>query len=276
MSIAFAVTNNLDWTVSKRPLFFNDESGNPVQWESKVAVVRDDTGAPLGAVSSDYEIVQNSDLLSLINPMVDEGILEIKKMGYLNNGARVFAQAKINHDFQVVGEDYQAYITLLNGHVGNHSVAIGPSAVRVVCGNTFTMAMADIKDRYRHFKGVNQVVLESKAVINYVESCMKKYSEKAEALKLNVCSIGNFHKGLEKIFKRDVNSIRQVEQLNKLFYNGAGNDGRTYYDAFNAITDFSSNSSRRTAEGRFNYSNFGSGTILNSRAMNVFSEMATV
>jgi len=276
MSIAFAVTNNLDWTVSKRPLFFNDENGNPVQWESKVAVVRDDNGVPLGAVSSDYEIVQNSDLLSLINPMVDEGILEIKKMGYLNNGARVFAQAKINQDFQVVGEDYQAYITLLNGHVGNHSVAIGPSAVRVVCGNTFTMAMADIKDRYRHFKGVNQVVLESKAVINYVESCMKRYSAKAESLKLNACSIDNFHKGLEKIFKRDTNSIRQVEQLNKLFYSGAGNEGRTYYDAFNAITDFSSNLSRRTAEGRFNYSNFGSGTILNSRAMAVFSEMAAV
>lgn len=276
MSIAFAVTNNLDWTVSKRPLFFNDSEGNPVQWESKVAVVRDDTGAPLGAVSSDYEIVQNSDLLSLINPMVDEGILEIKKMGYLNNGARVFAQAKINKEFQVVEEDYQAYITLLNGHVGNHSVAIGPSAVRVVCGNTFTMAMADIKDRYRHFKGVNQVVLESKAVINYVDSCMKKYTEKAETLKLNVCSPGNFHKGLEKIFKRDVNSIRQIEQLNKLFHSGAGNDGRTYYDAFNAITDFSSNLSRRTAEGRFNYSNFGSGTLLNSRAMAVFSEMATV
>ena len=44
---AFAVSDNLDWTVSKRPLFFTGNDGRPVQWDQKVAIVRDDTNRGL-------------------------------------------------------------------------------------------------------------------------------------------------------------------------------------------------------------------------------------
>ena len=48
---AFAIANDLNWSVSKRPLFFAGNDGKPVQWDEKVAVVRDDTGRGLGTVS---------------------------------------------------------------------------------------------------------------------------------------------------------------------------------------------------------------------------------
>jgi phage/plasmid-like protein (TIGR03299 family) len=272
----FAVTNDLSWTVSKRPLFFAGNDGQPTQWTEKVAIVRDDTGRALGTVSNDYEIVQNDTLLSLINPMVEEGILTVENMGYLNYGARVFAQAKIAQEFRVLGEDYSAFITLLNGHVGNASVAIGPAAVRVICGNTFAMAYAGIGEKYRHMLGVNQKVLDSKAVINYVNAAMGKYAEHVEKLERKSCSAGEFNRAMSEIFQKDTAKIKQIEVLNNLFYNGAGNSGRTYYDAFNAVTDFSSNRSRRTTDGRFNYANFGAGANLNQRAMRVLTELAAV
>ena len=241
-----------------------------------MAIVRDDTGRALGTVSNDYEVVQNDTLLSLINPMVEEGILTVENMGYLNYGARVFAQAKIAQEFRVLGEDYSAFITLLNGHVGNASVAIGPAAVRVICGNTFAMAYAGIGEKYRHMLGVNQKVLDSKAVINYVNAAMGKYAEHVEKLERKSCSAGEFNRAMSEIFQKDTAKIKQIEVLNNLFYNGAGNSGRTYYDAFNAVTDFSSNRSRRTTDGRFNYANFGAGANLNQRAMRVLTELAAV
>ena len=75
---AFAVANNLDWTVSQRPLYFTGNDGQPVKWEEKVAVVRDDNGRCLGSVSPNYETMQNSDLLKLVQPLVDEGLLSIE------------------------------------------------------------------------------------------------------------------------------------------------------------------------------------------------------
>jgi phage/plasmid-like protein (TIGR03299 family) len=271
---SFAVTNDLNWSVSKRPLFFTGNDGQPVQWDEKVAIVRDDTGRGLGTVSPDYEIVQNETLLGLIKPMVDEGLLTIENMGYLKHGAKVFAQAKIAEDFRVLGEEYKAYITLLNGHTGNLSVAIGPAAVRVICGNTFAMAYAGIGERYRHMMGVNEKVLDSKAVINYVNAAMGKYAEHVETLAKTPCSPGQFNRAMSEIFDKDAAKIKQIQTLNDLFYNGAGNEGRTYYDAFNAVTDFSSNRSRRDSAGRFNYANFGAGSNLNQRAMRVLTELA--
>jgi phage/plasmid-like protein (TIGR03299 family) len=273
---AFATNDNLQWTVSHRPLFFTGNDGQPTQWDGQVAVVRDDTGRCLGSVSSTYETVQNQDLLKLIQPMVDEGVLTIENMGHLKHGAKVFAQAKINQEFQVIGEDYNAYITLLNGHVGNASVAIGPSATRVICGNTFAMAYSDLGEKYRHAMGVNERVLDSKAVINYVDGAMKRYGEYVETLASAPCSAAAFKNAVEKIYAKDAGNLRHIETLNNLFYTGAGNDGRTYYDAFNAITDYASNQSRRDAAGRFNYANFGTGAKVNQRAMRVLTELAAV
>ena len=273
---AFATNDNLQWTVSHRPLFFTGNDGQPTQWDGQVAVVRDDNGRCLGSVSSGYETVQNQDLLKLIQPMVDEGVLTIENMGHLKHGAKVFAQAKINQEFQVIGEDYNAYITLLNGHVGNASVAIGPSATRVICGNTFAMAYSDLGEKYRHAMGVNERVLDSKAVINYVDGAMKRYSEYVETLANAQCTSASFVTAVEKIYAKDAGNLRHIETLNNLFYNGAGNEGRTFYDAFNAITDYASNQSRRDASGRFNYANFGTGAKVNQRAMRVLTELAAV
>jgi hypothetical protein len=194
-------------------------------------------------------------------------------MGYLNNGSKVFAQARINQDFQVVGEDYRAFITLLNGHTGNASVAIGATATRVICGNTFSMAYSDLSERYRHQVGVNERVLESKAVLNYVNGAMAKYAQSVEKLATTPCSSTQFRNALEEIYLKDANKIRNIEVLNNLFYSGAGNEGRTMYDALNAVTDYSSNRSRKTESGRFNYTNFGKGATLNRRAMAVLTEL---
>lgn len=275
---AFAVTSDLNWTVSHRDLFFTGEDGQPVKWEEKVAVVRDDTGKCLGSVSPQYETVQNKELLSLIQPMVDEGLLVVEKMGYLNHGSKVFAQARINQEYQVVGENYNAYITLLNGHTGNASVAIGPTAVRVYCNNTFAMAYSELSEKYRHMEGVNERVLESGSVIEYVNSSMLKYTEYVDKLAVKPCSAEQFRQSLEAIYQKDVNKMRDsfVSQLNNLFYNGRGTEGRTFYDAFNAVTEYGSNFSRKTDSGRFNYANFGQGSRVNQRAMRVLTEMAAV
>jgi len=273
---SFAVTNNLDWTVSHRPLVFVGNNGEFVKWDEKVAVVRDDNGCCLGAVSPSYETVQNQDLLAQINPMVEEGLLTIENMGYLSHGAKVFAQAKINQEFRVFGESYNSYITLLNGHIGNASVAIGTTASRVICGNTFAMAYSDLSERYHHRVGVNDRILESTSVLNYVNGCMDAYSTKVEKLASTTCTSGQFRTAMESIYQKEASKMRNIDRLNQLFYGGRGNEGKTFYDCFNAVTEYATHYSRKTADGRFNYSNFGQGSRINIRAMRVLTELASV
>jgi phage/plasmid-like protein (TIGR03299 family) len=274
----FSVTDDLSWAVEKRPLYFTGNDGQPVAWPEKVAVVRNDTGRCLGVVSRDYETVQNSDLLSLLKPMVSEGLLTIENTGYLNHGSRVFAQACLNKEYQVIGEEYKAYVTILNGHVGNASVAIGSTMTRVICGNSFTSAYSDISEKYRHSAGVTQKVLDSTFVIDYVNGALGKYAEYMEKLAGARCTGSQFKEYLEAVYEKPVDKMREyfVAQLNDLFYSGRGNEGRTLHDAFAACTDYSSNQSRKTESGRFLYSQFGQGARSNIRALQVGLELAAV
>jgi phage/plasmid-like protein (TIGR03299 family) len=232
----------------------------------------------LGVVSPSYELVQNEDLKSLISPMIDEGLLTVRTQGYLNKGAKVFIQAEVAQEFRVAGESYKGLITLLNGHVGNASVAIGTTATRVICSNTFSMAYRDIGEKFRHSAGVTERVLESTAIITYVNDAMRKYSEYVETLAGARCTGLQFKQAVEEIYQQPVDKMRDgfVSQLNNLFYNGKGNSGRTMYDAFNAVTEYATHYSRKNASGRFNYANFGKGADINRRAMAVLTEMATV
>ena len=274
----FAITNDLNWSVSHRPLFYQRANGSTAEWPDRVAVVRDDTERCLGSVSSDYETLQNADLLKLVNPLVEEGLLTISNMGYLNHGARVFAQAKLNQEYKVIGEDYKGYVTLLNGHVGNCSVAIGSTMTRVICGNTFTSAYSDISEKYRHSAGVTGRVLESSYVINYVNGAMGTYAEYMEKLAKEKCTAAQFRNYLEVVYNKDIGKMRDsfVDQLNNLFYNGKGNEGKTYHDAFAAVTEYASNYSRKSISGRFLYSQFGQGARINNRALRAGLELAAV
>ena len=246
-------------------------------WNEKQAVVRDDNDVALGVVSPEYELVQNEDLKSLINPMVSEGVLTIVKQGYLNKGARVFIQAEVNQEFQVVGENYKGLITLLNGHTGNASVAIGTTATRVICGNTFSMAYRDIGEKFRHSAGVTERVLESTAIINYVNDAMRKYSEYVETLADTKCTSTQFKQAVEQIYGKPADKLRDsfVDQLNNLFYNGKGNSGKTMYDCFNAVTEHNTHYARKTADGNYFYANFGRGADISRRALSVLNELVT-
>lgn len=275
--VAFAITDNLDWSVEQRPIYFPSAEGELIRYDDKVAIVRSDNGMPLGVVSEGYETVQNSELMSMVAPMVEEGLLSIENIGYLNGGAKVFIQAQIAQEFKVLGEEYKAYATLLNGHVGNASVAIGSSNVRVICNNTFSMAYRQVQQKFRHSEGVNERVLESKTIIDYVNRSMVAYAESAEKLALTPCSKTDFQKLMEIAQQKEITKMREsfVEEMERNFTAGVGTEGRTYYDAINAITYYNSHQSRKTEDGCFNYVNFGKGSKVAQRAMAAALELVS-
>jgi phage/plasmid-like protein (TIGR03299 family) len=276
--VAFAINDKLDWTVSKRTLCYMTANGELQPWNEKQAVVRDDNDVALGVVSPSYELVQNEDLKSLISPMVSEGLLTVANQGYLNKGAKVFIQAEVNQEFRVAGESYKGLITLLNGHTGNASVAIGTTATRVICSNTFACAYKDIGEKFRHSAGVTERVLESTAIVDYVNDAMRKYAEYVEKLDTTPCSPLQFARAVEAIYQQPVEKMRDsfVSQLNSNFHNGIGTEGKSFYDAFNAITQWNTHNSRKSASGRYFYANFGKGADINRRALSVMTELAAV
>ena len=272
----FSISDNLDWSVSKRQLFFLDHTGAPVAYDQKMAVVREDNNCPIGVVAPSYEPLQNEDLKQLVAPMVEEGVLTIENQGFLSRGAKVFIQLQVNKEFEVIGESYRGYLTLLNSHNGTASVAIGPAMQRVICSNTFQAAYNDIGEKFRHTEGVTERVLNTTAITNFVDEAMKVYASKVETLATTRCTGAQFREALETIYNKPVDKMRDsfVSKLNDLFYNGKGNEGKSLYDVFNACTEWSNHYARKTKAGNVYYTQFGQGANINRRAMAVLTEMA--
>jgi hypothetical protein len=210
--------------------------------------------------------------------MVEEGVLTVENQGFLNKGARVYIQLQVNKEFEVIGEGYKGYLTLINSHNGMTSVAIGPSMKRIICSNTFSEAYNEIGEKFRHSQGVTERVLSTTAITNFVDDAMKVYSEKVETLASARCTSAQFREALEVIYQKPVSKMREsfVSKMNDLFYRGTGNEGKTFSDAFNACTEFSSHHARKTAAGNFYYASFGAGAVTNRRAMHALLEMAAV
>lgn len=272
----FSISDKLDWAVSKRQLFFLDHTGAPVAYDQKMAVVREDNNCPIGVVAPSYEPLQNEDLKQLVAPMVEEGVLTIENQGFLSKGAKVFIQLQVNKEFEVIGESYKGYLTLLNSHNGTASVAIGPAMQRIICSNTFQCAYSDIGEKFRHTEGVTERVLNTTAITNFVDEAMKVYASKVETLASTRCTGAQFREALETIYNKPVDKMRDsfVSKLNDLFYNGKGNEGKTFYDVFNACTEWSNHYARKTKAGNVFYNQFGQGATINRRAMAVLTEMA--
>jgi len=259
-------SDSLNWDVVKTPVMYSF-NGQITTAEDRFVIARTDTGANLGIVGEGYEPVQNSSLLAQVEPLESEGVLTRSNTGYLSGGRRVFVQSRLAEEFEVAGETTKAMVTLLNGHDGKVSTKIGLTAVRVICGNTFAMASSEMSVVIRHIRGANEKVLTNEFVREFTNEQMGIYAQNMESLKSTSCSVGTFESIMTKVFKKEhATQVREMDDLKNLFRNGAGNDGRTLADAFNAVTDFSSHRSAKSPDRLYISSNFGRGAALSARA----------
>lgn len=266
--------SSIDWEVLSMPLFLMGTDGDMKRAGTNNALVRQDNDAVLSVVTEAYEVFQNYDLYSKVEPMVEEGVLSLGNLGCLRGGKQVYIQAQVNKDYEVVGESYTGFLTVTNFHTGTGKAGLGTSMTRIVCENTFAAAHQELL-KFAHINDGRADFLDSKLVMDFVDREMGIYAENAQLLASSPCSPGSFERFLKTVYRKESTAdLRNVEKLNNLFYNGTGNEGKTFYDAINAITEFNTHHSRKSPEARFNYANFGTGAQVNSRAMAVALEMA--
>ncbi len=134
---------NLDWKVSKTPVF-TTVSGNRLVVPDTFAVVRHDPlhSPVLGVVSKDYTPMQNDEAFGFFDPIVGEHAAVYHTAGALGQGERIWLLAKLPGQIRVVGDDVaDKYLLLANSHDGKGSIQVKSTSVRVVCQNTLTLAL---------------------------------------------------------------------------------------------------------------------------------------
>jgi phage/plasmid-like protein (TIGR03299 family) len=138
--------------------------------EGHVANIRELDGRVLGVVSANYQIVQNTEMLTFGEDLIDEGGAVWDTAGTLRDGKVAWACMRLPDEIRVLGmedERMQGYLMLGNAFDGSMGFVTVASWVRTVCMNTFQGAIGSAKRRFslRHTSTVHGRIQEAKRVL---------------------------------------------------------------------------------------------------------------
>jgi phage/plasmid-like protein (TIGR03299 family) len=144
---SLAAAADLAWSPVLSPLV--TAGGVEVPKEVGQAVIRSDTGRPIGTVGARYTPVDHSHLFDLADAIANAagGGLKFANAGHKGDGARPFVQMKM--DGGVGGMDTEQLISLFTSHDGTLCLSAGFTHTVIVCRNTYAHALGEAQNGLR-------------------------------------------------------------------------------------------------------------------------------
>ena len=288
------------WDVEKRDLYYN----SPVLSSASVAnivpnryaLVRDDNDHCLSVVSDRYQPFYNRRFEKIVNSYIELGSSNPIKKEF-NGGGRISVQLKnegigtealtgqiIGNKGINVNDTHKGYITMINGHDKRTPWLFGLTVIRIVCKNTYTMALKDLNNGNALFQGKHlksseidwQVMEES---IVSASNTMKDYMFQIEQMKNAVWKKEDNQKFFMDAFGLKLNGKSKYgKRLEGLLWNynitynkyaqQFGSDNK--YTAFNAVTHLVDHDASEKQQER-GWAEVGRGQAIKHRAFKLLS-----
>ena len=281
----------LNWEVTKKATYYKNNIGVFTPTKHWVTV-RTDRGEPLGNVSERYEILQNRHAFEPFEPMIDMGF-KLETAGAVQGGKKIWVLAKAPEQYTVGDDKINRYVFMFTSHDGSTGNCFRDTMIRIVCYNTLDYALSKkgtFEYKLKHTSSIKQKVMDLKNNIAKSKGNFKLAIENMnrfrrfkidddEILDLYFESVIPFLKNRHKenipelnIFTR--NTAKPVyDRLKFLYHNGKGNNGKTLWDAYNAITEYYTHDKNYT--DWVQSTQFGSAYQYKVNAYNVASQMTT-
>jgi phage/plasmid-like protein (TIGR03299 family) len=140
----------------------------------------------LGVVGERYKVLQNEDLFSFADNMLDGGRWETA--GSIKNGTVVFGSLALDREVVLdesgVGDKVNTYLLVHTSHDGSLAVQASVTPVRVVCQNTLNYALSGVKQSYkvRHTSTVTGKVQAAREALGLANAYLDEFEKEAQAL----------------------------------------------------------------------------------------------
>lgn len=133
------VKSGLDWDVEAKPVYIRI-GDKYTRVKERVAITRKTDGKVYCVPTSRYGIIQNRDAFDFLDSLAAEGDLKYETAISLLGGSKVCMLARMP-DTVIVGDLHHRYLFCHTSHDGSAVMTAFPTTVRVVCHNTFKMAL---------------------------------------------------------------------------------------------------------------------------------------
>jgi phage/plasmid-like protein (TIGR03299 family) len=291
----------LDWTVEQRRMAVGIERGPQADkpgttWTEQpnmAANVRSDTGMFLGNVSDSYKVVQNCEAFQFIDSLVDDGSMRYVSAFSMMGGKKVVLLAILPQFDEIAPDDVTLrYLVMGLNHDGSGAIKFGPTSVRCVCWNTYSVALAAEDSKVRelsisHTGNMAEKLADAKRILTQANEQFDRHADESRALAdvkisaadwtryLNICCPLLDPADPDHTDRRAQAIIGTRRAITEAYLNprqNFGSIGETAWAAYNAVSEHidhlprrGANQTRR-AEARFNVSLYGAGRDMKDRA----------
>ena len=282
------VAAGLDWEVGLRRAYVETSDGQLFEDPNHKGLARLDTGKVFQYFSDRYEPFQNRDAFSFLDPVKGSSVYH--SAGSLKGGSIVFLYSMYPEPLVLPGgETIEMGILLTTTHDGSGSVNARFLDNRKRCCNTLPNVLNMGRGQAHEFKAMHTKSLEAK--IEEARRFMGLEDAYRKSLGLTVNSLANTRiSGYEReqflihLFGQQENPEavgtriqNQMNEVDRLFSQGIGNEGWSRWDMLNGVTEFTTHhKSVRGGESekanRLHANWFGTGRRLNDSAMKLLME----
>jgi phage/plasmid-like protein (TIGR03299 family) len=254
--------NNLDNVLERAGLNYNVEKvpmhtpeGNVVS--DKYLLRREDNKFILGTCGKRYHVVDNDKMFEPFHSIVENCDATYESAGMVSHGKANWVSARLGNEFEVRDDKFQRRVIMLVYHNGMQRNSYFTYNHRVICNNMMSSLNATSR---KHGIGVKHTPtweanlnLAGEAFAESISDSSRFQSSMAILANTKMTS-GQAAKFSKKFFldfktpekvKKEEKSQRsktrlknKVDELVSLFEEGMGNEGKTRYDMFNAVTEY--------------------------------------
>ena len=274
----WATEAGLDFTLATTPILFQPTADriNHV-FNGKTVIYRQDSAEALGIVSNRYKIVQPIEVLEFFKDIIGSSA-QLETAGVLRGGAHYWALAKMEGEFDLVGDKVNQYLLLASSADGSLATQARLTTVRVVCNNTMQIAQNNgqaVKVRHSSIFDPSEVKMK----LGEINQNFKAFQTTAETLARIKLSSEQASKLFVSVFGGSIDKpSRQAARALQLFEgNGIGADMEsakgTGWGALNAVTQLVDWENARTSDARIRSAWFGYGANLKQQTLDALATM---
>ena len=242
----------LDWKVEQVPVYHKDPEEGMVEIPDQFLVRRADNHNPLSIMSSKYAPIQNIEAFTFFDEIVGTGKACWDTAGSIQGGRKVFMQAELegsmflksNPDDKTVKK-----ILFFTSHDGSKALTGMITGIRVCCQNTLNAAIASNSNCFKIYHRRNYADKKNEAakVLGFADAFFDNLQHVMDVLAeqevttsyvdgfINAIMPAELDKSTGKIAAR---TQGRRDEIKTLFTSGLGNNGRTKWDLWNAVTEY--------------------------------------
>jgi phage/plasmid-like protein (TIGR03299 family) len=211
-----AIEAGLNWDVMLAPLqayvknSVNDYESVTDYYEvpKKQGVLRldgDGFNRIIGVVGDKYKIVQNMEVFSALDSLVDSGQARYTAAGEYNDGANIWMIMELPTGVQVAGDPHAAHLLVQSSHDGSCAVRIRPIIERIFCANQINRLITG--------KRTNDYTY----VMKHTSNSTLSPSEIGNIIQLSYDAINEYEEVANALINRRVNSMQARNIFQKVW-----------------------------------------------------------